>query len=83
MSGKTVSGGAVETQVTVAPLVPDVEGEDTLDVIVLQPGTLGPEGIIPVGTKMTVRLSQFSKVWMRPGNAKSAMKVKHLYPDAE
>lgn len=74
---KAVSGGAQETEVTIVPLAPEVEeSEATVNVVTSAPGTLGPEGIVAVGTKATVALSAYSKNWMRPATKADDAKIK-------
>lgn len=71
---EVVGGAKVEAVEQKSP-VPEVEG-DTVQVITTAPGTLGPGGIVPIGTKASVKVRHFSKNWMRPATAADAAKIK-------
>lgn len=49
--------------------------EDEFDVVTTAPGTLGPQGIVPVGTRTTVPSRMFSKHWMKPATQASGKKI--------
>lgn len=75
----TLEGGAAVTEVQLVPLAPEVpEGELTVNVVTTAPGTLGPEGIVKVGTDATVLVTAFSAAWMRPKTKADAMKIAAL-----
>lgn len=63
---KAVIGGAQQNTVTVEPIAPPVTGDDVIMVRTTAPGTLGPGGIVPVGTKCKIALSAYSANWMAP-----------------
>lgn len=71
-----LKGGAQVTEVEILPLVPEVpETEATVNVVTTALGTLGPEGLVEVGTKATIPISAYSANWMRPASAVDARKV--------
>jgi len=72
----TLEGGAAVTEVQLVPLAPDVpESELTVNVVTTAPGTLGPEGIVKVGTPVTVLLTAYSENWMKPKTKADAEKI--------
>lgn len=51
----------------------DIEpGAEVVEIITTAPGTLGPAGIVPVGTRAKLPIDSFSYNWMMPANTKSA-----------
>lgn len=75
----TIEGGAAVSQVEVVPLVPEVAESDlTVNIVTTAPGTLGPEGIVKVGTEATVLLTAFSATWMKPKTKADAAKIAAL-----
>lgn len=62
---QVVIGGAQIERVEVQPVAPAVDGDDTIKIITTAPGTLGPGGIVPAGTKVRIKESAFSKEWMK------------------
>lgn len=61
-----VSGGAKEVTVEIEPIAPQIaEGDGMIEVITTAPGTFGPGGIAPVGTKAVIHKDQFAASWMR------------------
>lgn len=77
MADKVVTqGGAKIEERVVKPVVPDVEpADDVIGVITTAPGTLGPEGIVPPGTKARIKIGAFSKAWMQPATKADAEKL--------
>lgn len=67
--GIPVEGGAKVETVAIEPIVPAApEGEPTIDIITTGPGTFGPQGVVPVGTKATIPAGLYSPTWMRPAD---------------
>jgi hypothetical protein len=61
-----VSGGAKEETFEIEPIAPTEGGGDgMIEVITTAPGTFGPGGIAPVGTKAVIHESAFSDSWMK------------------
>lgn len=75
----TLEGGAAVSTVQVEPIAPEVaESEATVNIVTTAPGTLGPQGIAPVGTKATILLSAYSVNWMKPASIGDQNKVKAM-----
>lgn len=66
---KEMTGGAVVTKVEIEPVAADAP--DGFAVITTAPGTLGAQGVVPVGTRVLVTKQQFSKAWMQPENSEA------------
>lgn len=52
--------------------------EVTVNVVTYAPGTLGSDGIVPIGSKKEIPLHLFSDKWMRPADKASAQKTNAL-----
>lgn len=65
-----IVGGAVVTEAKVEPVVPSASGE-TVRIVTTALGTLGPGGIIKVGTEAEINVAAFSAAWMKPADAAS------------
>ena len=75
MAGKTLPPGVVEAAAVVhEPLIPPAP-EASVTVITTAKGTLGPGGIVPIGTECEVAISAFSKAWMKPKTKADADKI--------
>lgn len=73
---KNIVGGAAAEEKTVKPIAPQViTGDDTVNIVSTAPGTFGPEGIAPVGTKATIKVLAFSSEWMAPATKADAEKI--------
>ena len=74
-----MEGGAAVSQVEIEPIAPEVpESEATVNIITTALGTLGPQGVAPVGTKATILLTAYSVNWMKPASIGDANKVKAM-----
>lgn len=75
----TMEGGAAVSYVDIEPVAPEIpESEVTVNVVTTAPGTLGPQGIVPVGTKATIPLTLYSVNWMKPVGVGDMNKVRAL-----
>jgi hypothetical protein len=75
----TLEGGAAVSEVEIQPIAPEVpEGAATVNVVTTAPGTLGPQGVAPVGTKATILLTAFSANWMKPASIGDANKIRAM-----
>jgi len=71
-----IEGGAAVSEVELVPLAPEVaETELTVNIVTTAAGTLGPEGIVKIGTEATVLLTAFSSAWMRPKTKADSLKI--------
>lgn len=74
-----MEGGAAVSQVEIEPIAPEVpESEATVNIVTTALGTLGPQGVAPVGTKATILLTAYSVNWMKPASIGDANKVKAM-----
>lgn len=75
----TLEGGAAVSEVQIEPIAPEVaESEATVNVVTTAFGTLGPQGIAPIGTKATILLTAYSSNWMKPASIADANKVRAM-----
>lgn len=74
--GIEMQGGAKVVEVTIEPAVPErAESEATVNVVTTAPGTMGPGGIVAVGTKATIEIGAYSSNWMKPATKADAAKL--------
>lgn len=74
-----MEGGAAVSHVEIEPIAPEVpESEATVNIVTTALGTLGPQGVAPVGTKATILLTAYSVNWMKPASIGDANKVKAM-----
>ena len=70
MADKEVIGGAQVETAQVQSVAPTPAADDadvpTMNVVTTAPGTFGPLGIAPVGTKAAILPSAYSEIWMKP-----------------
>jgi hypothetical protein len=81
--GKKVEGGVISEDVEIVRPEDLPPGKDMVNVITTGPGTRGPNGLVPIGTKMAVPLSAYSSNWMKTRDKTSANRVAKIAKDAD
>ena len=74
-----IEGGAAVSEVEQQPIAPEIpESEATVNIVTTDKGTLGPGGIVPIGTKATIPLTAFSVNWMKPATISDRNKIEAM-----